>query len=898
MRLRGTETVSLTQDIDSGTWTYVGNNDLVADTFTIIDFGATDYFNLTVASLTFGLDTFELATAKVIAGNLVISAGTFDDNANTVTFSGVGTQTLTTNNQTFSSIVHSGSGTLQLSGNSLTVSTDFTNSAGTFDLNDQDWTMTGAAFSNDGIVRLRGSQTITGLTQDIDSGTWRYAGDGDSAADTFAINDFGVTDYFNLVIASTDSTDIYQLGAATSVAGAMTVSAGTFDANANTHDVTGLTTVSGGTYAASTAAQTLTAGLTVSGGAFSGSSGDVLVPGNVIFSSGTLIAPSGDFTVGGDWTRTGSGTFTPGTNTVTFNAAAGTQTLDHGGSIFYSIAHTGAGTLSVAEPLDMNGSFSQTAGTFDAPDSMIIGGDFLISGGTFNHNNGRVNLDTAATAVIDAPGGVLDFYDFHILTPGKTVQFTAGETFNVNGTWDVRVAPGLSRIRLQSTSPGFVWSVNAPVADINRVDVSDSVNLTGVFINPPFGLDGGNNSFWFSFTPEPDPGIGNVSAALNANNGLGISALDAAQESDGEDLTEEIQEFIAEKKRESVWNENVSEDSSSEVYVEEGAVYVTAIDGSEEMIYDGESMSVRKGATEIMKRGIYVSSEDGILALRGVTYETLKEFRLKAKPSSLAASYDGRSVYAGTGKKKGIMQIETKEFGTRDINGLKNEAAFIVLNKKGDRAFVGNTPDDLVAVYDMKQQKLLKEIHVGSMPTQAALSMDQTQLFVVERLDGTVSRYDAETGRKTGAAKAGISPFGIALSLDGKLVYVTDTLGNRVIVVDAVTMKHVRSISVGRAPYAIQVNPKNSKRFYVANRGSGSISIVNADSATEMGSIDVDGQPSDIAVLPENNRLYVTNEFEDYMSIIDLKERKTTQKIKVGLNPNKVVISAPPKPGS
>jgi hypothetical protein len=84
---------------------------------------------------------------------------------------------------------------MSLTGNGLTVTNILTNSGGTLSLAGQNLTATGATFSNTAIMRLIGSETITGLTQDTDSGTWSYVGDADSAADTYTVKDFGATDY-------------------------------------------------------------------------------------------------------------------------------------------------------------------------------------------------------------------------------------------------------------------------------------------------------------------------------------------------------------------------------------------------------------------------------------------------------------------------------------------------------------------------------------------------------------------------------------------------------------------------------------------------------------------------------------------------------------------------------
>ena len=157
---------------------------------------------------------------------------------------------------------------LTIAGGSTTVFTlpaafndvnDLTISSGIFSLGSYNLTMDGT-FSNDGTFRQRGSETISGLTQDTNSGTWEYVGDGDSAADSYNVANFGTTDYYNLKISSTDAGDTYTASAISlAVNGSFTLSEGTFTAPTSGNDffVTGNFTRSGGTYTANTGTITL-----------------------------------------------------------------------------------------------------------------------------------------------------------------------------------------------------------------------------------------------------------------------------------------------------------------------------------------------------------------------------------------------------------------------------------------------------------------------------------------------------------------------------------------------------------------------------------------------------------------------------------------------------------------
>src|SRR5690606_30050634 len=177
-----------------------------------------------------------------------VSGGNFDAGTSTLDFTGPSSQTITSGGDSLATVVHSGPGTLQLL-DTLTVTTALNNNAGVLDLNGQNWTMTGATFSNVGTVRLQGQETITGLIQDIDSGTWEYVGDGVGGTTTFSLKDSGSTDYFNLTL-NADASETLQQSTAPVVANTLTVTSGTYAQNGFATSVNGANTliIDGGTY--------------------------------------------------------------------------------------------------------------------------------------------------------------------------------------------------------------------------------------------------------------------------------------------------------------------------------------------------------------------------------------------------------------------------------------------------------------------------------------------------------------------------------------------------------------------------------------------------------------------------------------------------------------------------
>jgi hypothetical protein len=246
--------------------------------------------------------------------------------------------------------------------------------------------------------------------------------------------------------------------------------------------------------------------------------------GGITINTGTTLDATGTQTifVEGNWTN--NGTFTPGANTVTFDKAAGTQTLASGNASFNNILHSGAGTLQLAtNNLSINGTLSNTSGTFDTNDlavavdgnATISDGTYLaksatqtfnsnltVSGGTFTGATGAVYVEgnlTVSSGMFTAPSttlyleGDLDsrggtfmhnngtvkigfdkvvsslygtsFYNLTCDLTGlaniqKELDFEAGSTKNIAGTLTLRGASATNLLLLRSTTPAQQWTVD------------------------------------------------------------------------------------------------------------------------------------------------------------------------------------------------------------------------------------------------------------------------------------------------------------------------------------------------------------------------------------------------------------------------------------------------------
>ncbi len=123
---------------------------------------------------------------------------------------------------------------------------------------------------------------------------------------------------------------------------------------------------------------------------------------------------------------------------------------------------------------------------------------------------------------------------------------------------------------------------------------------------------------------------------------------------------------------------------------------------------------------------------------------------------------------------------------------------------------------------------------------------------------------------------------------------------NSLSISNGLTNKVETSISLDQNPTGIAVNPKTNK-IYVVNSDSDSISVIdgkmtkpisNLDKFRQEGiGIETEKEPTDIAVNPETNKIYVVNSDSDSISVIDGKNDKVTANVQIGENPTGIAVN-------
>ena len=361
--------------------------------------------------------TFDSAGyALDVAGDWT-NAGTFTSGSGTVKFNGTsGTQTITTGGTTagfdFNNVEIDNSGTeVQLATNDIDIDANLTITAGTLDINALDLTAVGT-FSNDGILSLDGTETVTLAAMDVDSGAFLYTGTG-----TYTELIAGDT-YYDLMF--NGSGGQWTLDAALNVDGDMTITAGTIITGGN--DITLATDWS-------------------NAGTFTHGTDQITLDG------------SGAQTLTGDTTFYDLIASASAARTLTINAgdtitASNIFTVSGANNAILSIESSTAGTVA---SIDASAA-TKTVSFLSPKDITSVSGLILCDTGCINRGNNANWTIPADEVTEDGSGGTITS-SAALLAPTTGSSLTGGDTADI--TWTA-AAEDLDHVKLSFSSDGGV----------------------------------------------------------------------------------------------------------------------------------------------------------------------------------------------------------------------------------------------------------------------------------------------------------------------------------------------------------------------------------------------------------------------------------------------------------
>jgi YVTN family beta-propeller protein len=159
----------------------------------------------------------------------------------------------------------------------------------------------------------------------------------------------------------------------------------------------------------------------------------------------------------------------------------------------------------------------------------------------------------------------------------------------------------------------------------------------------------------------------------------------------------------------------------------------------------------------------------------------------------------------------------------------------------------------------------------------AASARGQLLVFDARRItDGPVARITV-----------GFHAAHVVADAAGRRAYVTNAGDDTLSVVDLERRTVVGTVRTGRYPHGLRMSP-DGRWVHVANVRGGSVSVIDTQTLSEVARIPVGVTPVQVGHTPDGKRLYVSLRDADSVAVVDLASRKVLGTVKVGSRPIQV----------
>jgi len=208
-----------------------------------------------------------------------------------------------------------------------------------------------------------------------------------------------------------------------------------------------------------------------------------------------------------------------------------------------------------------------------------------------------------------------------------------------------------------------------------------------------------------------------------------------------------------------------------------------------------------------------------------------------------------------------------------------------------------------VCVFDAINNSLKTIIPVASgqgvtqNPQGVALSPDGQQLYVANHRDGgAVSVVNTDTYQPVASISlhAGFTPQGIAVNPDGLEAYFIFSVpagqNGQVIVYDVIGKGIIDTIEVGEGPIGIAVTP-DGNTLYVSNELENTVDVIDTFSHARLWTIQVSAGPIGLSISPDGKYVYVACRNSNRINIIPVASRQVARSLSVSSEPLHVTFT-------
>jgi YVTN family beta-propeller protein len=183
--------------------------------------------------------------------------------------------------------------------------------------------------------------------------------------------------------------------------------------------------------------------------------------------------------------------------------------------------------------------------------------------------------------------------------------------------------------------------------------------------------------------------------------------------------------------------------------------------------------------------------------------------------------------------------------------------------------------------------------------------------YVSNEDDGTITVVDVERLEAVGTLEVGKRPRGLVLSRDGKLLYVAvsgmpkcpppipdeecaklprDRQADGIVVVDTAALKVLRRFEGASDPERIELS-RDGRRLFVTDEDDARLTVLDAKGGALLARIRVGREPEGVRASPDGHWVLVTSEGDNAVSIVDAHTHTLRRTVAVGARPRDLAFA-------
>ena len=305
-------------------------------------------------------------------------------------------------------------------------------------------------------------------------------------------------------------------------------------------------------------------------------------------------------------------------------------------------------------------------------------------------------------------------------------------------------------------------------------------------------------------------------------------------------------------------------------------------------------------ASPVAAETIYVSDEEAnvVHVVDGRRLAVIARIPVGQRPRGLGLSRDGKLLYVAVSNDN---RIDVVDLPTRKVVGQLPsgpDPELFALDPDGRHLYVANEDDNFVSVVDIAGKRITREVPVGIEPEGMAVSPDGRIVVNTSETTSMVHFIEAATGKLTDNVPVDTRPRYAAFTPDGRKLWVTSEVRGTLAVIDVATRKVDTVIDFETAglptdfvqPVGIAMTRDGSRVFVALGRGK-LVAEVDPKRHAIIRSFPVGLRAWNLALSPDETRLYTANGLSGDVSVIDLDSNRPSGTVTLGGKPWGIVVA-------